>query len=672
LKSARSTLDSNGLYRIRLSANDYHTGVEEFQSWNRGWATERKAVLAIGWKALNYRLSWTEKNFSTTSPYQDQTSKVKWEFKLLRFRAVDDMPIRTFGPGELAAAGMRPWDVERYLDLQRDLAWMIHGMNNPANTEADIAHHARLVANLTQRLILILAQYPGSHRLLGGKRNFDNLVYRSHIMMRNEIGESWRLANYREYLRAVERANQEALDLQIQRLSPNERMDEVLKRAGQGLRGAAAEQFKELFKPKNIALILALVGGFGALHATAFGPALDLLLWAYLGHDVAQSALEAFEALIAARKARTQKEIDDSARTIRRLVTGLAVNLGVGAGARLAAPVVAGSARATARLFIPTGRASSAERAATALSKDQARRAYEKIIRETKDPDIRAAAQRALEALNKAACFVAGTPLLTPTGAKAIELFKPGDLVLSRSESDPEGPVSAKEVLATLVRVTLVFDLHLPGRVIKTTAEHPFFVLGRGWVPAGELRQGDLLVSHEGIEVPVEAIGENGQVTTVYNLAVADYHTYFVGSQEWGFSVWAHNSTPCFEAKEIAPGFWGVYDNVAKKWVPPDPSRPSQLNWDKGVAERWKTWANNPRLAPADRAETAKLIADHSEAKHLWDPSDRRFKNAGVDTRAKFEAQIDKVLEHGEAKLLKKEGGDRILPQGGHTEWDDA
>ena len=27
----------------------------------------------------------------------------------------------------------------------------------------------------------------------------------------------------------------------------------------------------------------------------------------------------------------------------------------------------------------------------------------------------------------------------------------------------------------------------------------------------------------------------------MYNLRVAEYHTYFVGSQSWGFSVWAHN-----------------------------------------------------------------------------------------------------------------------------------
>src|SRR5262249_21721282 len=27
----------------------------------------------------------------------------------------------------------------------------------------------------------------------------------------------------------------------------------------------------------------------------------------------------------------------------------------------------------------------------------------------------------------------------------------------------------------------------------------------------------------------------------VYNLQIADYHTYFVGCDDWSFSVWAHN-----------------------------------------------------------------------------------------------------------------------------------
>ena len=71
-------------------------------------------------------------------------------------------------------------------------------------------------------------------------------------------------------------------------------------------------------------------------------------------------------------------------------------------------------------------------------------------------------------------------------------------------------------MVRTFVRVALVFDLHVGGRVIQTTAEHPFYVVGRGWVPAGHLQPGDWLVSHEGLVMPVERPGEAGKVTTVY------------------------------------------------------------------------------------------------------------------------------------------------------------
>jgi hypothetical protein len=139
-------------------------------------------------------------------------------------------------------------------------------------------------------------------------------------------------------------------------------------------------------------------------------------------------------------------------------------------------------------------------------------------------------------------CFVAGTPLLTPDGDKPIERFQVGDWVLSRSEHDPEEPLEARRVEAVFVRVAPLFELRVGGRVIRTTVEHPFYVHGLGWRTARELKPGDRLCSHDGQCVPVEAVTDLGEVATVYNLRVAEYHTYFVGSREWGFSVWAHNA----------------------------------------------------------------------------------------------------------------------------------
>jgi hypothetical protein len=47
-------------------------------------------------------------------------------------------------------------------------------------------------------------------------------------------------------------------------------------------------------------------------------------------------------------------------------------------------------------------------------------------------------------------------------------------------------------------------------------------------------------------------VEDTGAWATVYNLRVADYHTYFVGGEDWGFSVWAHNADYATAAEEAA------------------------------------------------------------------------------------------------------------------------
>ena len=138
-------------------------------------------------------------------------------------------------------------------------------------------------------------------------------------------------------------------------------------------------------------------------------------------------------------------------------------------------------------------------------------------------------------------CFAAGTPFRTPEGSVSIEEIKPGDVVLSRSEFDPSGPVEAR-VVEVFVRTAPVLDLLVGGRTITTTGEHPFFAEGRGWVPARELECADEVLGLDGEWLPIEEVENSGRVTTVYNFRVADWHTYFVGEQCWGFCVWSHNS----------------------------------------------------------------------------------------------------------------------------------
>jgi hypothetical protein len=139
------------------------------------------------------------------------------------------------------------------------------------------------------------------------------------------------------------------------------------------------------------------------------------------------------------------------------------------------------------------------------------------------------------------ACFAAGTPILWEHGEKPVEEFRRGDRVWCRPENDPAAPVELKEIEETFVTSGPIWHLHVGGQVIRTTPEHPFWVDGKGWTQTADLEAGDVLVSHDGQTRRVEDILETAQWQPVYNFRVADHHTYFVGREEWGFSVWAHN-----------------------------------------------------------------------------------------------------------------------------------
>ncbi len=59
--------------------------------------------------------------------------------------------------------------------------------------------------------------------------------------------------------------------------------------------------------------------------------------------------------------------------------------------------------------------------------------------------------------------------------------------------------------------------------------EHPFYVLGQGYIQARNLRAGHILVTVNGELVTVEAVQHEilEHPITVYNFEVADNHNYY-------------------------------------------------------------------------------------------------------------------------------------------------
>jgi RHS repeat-associated protein len=151
-------------------------------------------------------------------------------------------------------------------------------------------------------------------------------------------------------------------------------------------------------------------------------------------------------------------------------------------------------------------------------------------------------------------CFAAGTPILTPDGSRPIEELRPGDRVLSRHEDNPHGSVEIRAVESVFQQLSPVLVLNAGSQTIRTTREHPFWVVDCGWKPAQFLEPGDVLLSHDGSGVEVLSVSATSELAPMYNFAVEEYHTYFIGSLLWGFSIWVHNSY-----------LGGAYDEILEK-----------------------------------------------------------------------------------------------------------
>ncbi len=124
-------------------------------------------------------------------------------------------------------------------------------------------------------------------------------------------------------------------------------------------------------------------------------------------------------------------------------------------------------------------------------------------------------------------CLVAGTPVWTERGFVAIEQIQPGDRVLAKDIET--GELAYKAVLRTTVRPpTPVHHFDIDGKNIVASPGHHFWVSGEGWTKMRELIPNHPIHTATGMR-RITAVEDQGRVEAVYNLVVADFHTYFVG-----------------------------------------------------------------------------------------------------------------------------------------------
>ena len=136
-------------------------------------------------------------------------------------------------------------------------------------------------------------------------------------------------------------------------------------------------------------------------------------------------------------------------------------------------------------------------------------------------------------------CFTEDTLIKTDDGYKEIKDIEVGDLVYS--EDPLTGEKGLKKVTNVFVNETsVIVRVFVEDEEIETTPTHPFWVIGKGWVAAGDIEAGDkvYLYSGEGKEVKEVRFEYLDTPIKVYNFEVEDWHTYFVSEQD----VFVHNS----------------------------------------------------------------------------------------------------------------------------------
>lgn len=127
-------------------------------------------------------------------------------------------------------------------------------------------------------------------------------------------------------------------------------------------------------------------------------------------------------------------------------------------------------------------------------------------------------------------CFVAGTPVATEKGLKAIEEIQIGDKVWAWKEATAE--MTLRPVLNRFVhRRNEVFDLQVGCDSLQVTGEHPFYLLDKGWTPTRDIQVGDLFVTDGAVPLPVERIERQLGNFLVFNFEVGTDHNYFVGGE---------------------------------------------------------------------------------------------------------------------------------------------
>lgn len=139
--------------------------------------------------------------------------------------------------------------------------------------------------------------------------------------------------------------------------------------------------------------------------------------------------------------------------------------------------------------------------------------------------------------------FHKDTLVLTESGQVPISSVKVGDLVLAYDEETGKQSLQMVENLISGKGEKSLVDILLnDGESITATSGHPFYLPRiKLWVEAGDLTEGQLLLDSDGSLLEITRISERIGNSRVFNLTVANDHTYYAGVS----GVLNHNANGC-------------------------------------------------------------------------------------------------------------------------------
>ncbi len=150
-------------------------------------------------------------------------------------------------------------------------------------------------------------------------------------------------------------------------------------------------------------------------------------------------------------------------------------------------------------------------------------------------------------------CFEKGTLVYGKDSLIPIEKIHIGDSVYTYNFNLER--VELNKVVRVLNRQTKnIYELTVPKEKIFVTAEHPFYVDGKGWVKVKELKPGDKLKTSTGDNLKVITLRLKSKYVEVHNIEVDGNHNYFVTA----ISILVHN-------KDIVESVNNITNNKMKK-----------------------------------------------------------------------------------------------------------